>query len=222
MCHFLPFFLWTMCAGLLIGGSALSHQPSNQRYSSLQRGRLEWGLMSLTQLCRRFVKRLMGTRTNNQIHLDFFATVPLVSVYRILALLRLVVVLSNTINTSLILPVFGQMLNNDPSTERCWPALSYVEPHTSQNLWAEHKYAGFLGVFHTLDSAQVGCWMHRQLPWLLWAALQWWAVSGTSGESSAARHVHGAETPLPQDWWSCGWVITGELSCGWVSTGQWS
>ena len=159
MCHFLPFFLWTMCAGLLIGGSALSHQPSNQRYSSLQRGRLEWGLMSLTQLCRRFVKRLMGTRTNNQIHLDFFATVPLVSVYRILALLRLVVVLSNTINTSLILPVFGQMLNNDPSTERCWPALSYVEPHTSQNLWAEHSMLAFWGCFTrlTLPKLAVEC-----------------------------------------------------------------
>ena len=81
-------------------------------------------------------KKLMGTRTNNQIQLDFFATVPSVSVYRILTFLRLVVVLSNTINTSLILAVFGQMLNNDPSTERCWPALSYVESHTSQNLWA--------------------------------------------------------------------------------------
>lgn len=136
MCHFLPFFLWTMCACPLIGGSSHSHEPSNQRNSSLQRGRLEWVLMSLTQLCRRFVKRLMGTRTNNQIQLDFFATVPSVSVYRILTFLRLVVVLSNTINTSLILAVFGQMLNNDPSTERCWPALSYVESHTSQNLWA--------------------------------------------------------------------------------------
>lgn len=67
--------------------------------------------------------------------------------------------------------------------------------HLSESVsWAQ--CAGFLGVFHTLDSAQVGCWMYRQLPWVLWATLEWWAVSGTSGESSAARHVHGAETPL--------------------------
>ena len=132
-----------MCACPLIGGSSHSHEPSNQRNSSLQRGRLEWVLMSLTQPCRRFGKRLMGTRSNNQIHLDFFATVPSVSVYRILAFLRLLVVLSNTINTYLILAVLGQMLNNDPSTERCWPALSHVEPHTSQNLWAEHSVLAF-------------------------------------------------------------------------------
>ena len=201
-----------MCACPLIGGSSHSHEPSNQRNSSLQRGRLEWVLMSLTQPCRRFGKRLMGTRSNNQIHLDFFATVPSVSVYRILAFLRLLVVLSNTINTSLILAVLGQMLNNDPSTERCWPALSHVEPHTSQNLsWAQ--CAGFLGVLHTLDSAQVGYWMPRQLPWVLWATLEWWPVSRTSGESSAARHVHRAEIPLTRDWWSCGWVI---------NTGWWS
>ena len=111
-----------MCACPLIGGSSHSHEPSNQRNSSLHRGILEWVLMSLTQLCRRFGKRLLGTRSNNQIHLDFFATVPSVSVYKILAFLRLLVVLSNTINTSLILAVLGQMLNNDPSTERCWPA----------------------------------------------------------------------------------------------------
>ena len=51
------------------------------------------------------------------------------------AFLRLeVVLLLNTMQYLPDLPCFDQVLTNEPSTDRCWPALFYMIPYTSQNL----------------------------------------------------------------------------------------